>query len=91
MPTSSFSMRLEDDLKASIEEEARRNDVSAAQYINRTMRMHISAQIARRDAIKAAFAEADKGEFISSEAMLKWVNSWGSEHELPMPEPDIKL
>jgi predicted transcriptional regulator len=34
-------------------------------------------------------AEADKGIFISAEAMHRWVESWGTENELPPPEPDI--
>ena len=91
MASSSFSMRLDDDLKSAIEEEAQRLDLSAAQVITRAVRTHLDAQTARREAIEAAFAEADKGEFVSSEAMLAWVNSWGSENELPMPEPDVSL
>ena len=91
MPSSSFSMRIDDELKSAIEEEARREDLSAAQVVTRAVKSHLEAQIARREAIEAAFDEADRGEFISSEAMLAWVNSWGSEDELPMPEPDVFL
>ncbi len=91
MSTVSFTMRVDADLKAAIEEEARRQDLSASQIATRAIRSHLEAQEFRRKAIEAAFAEADKGEFISSEAMLAWVNSWGTENELPMPEPDIKL
>jgi predicted transcriptional regulator len=34
-------------------------------------------------------AEAAKGEWISSEAVLKWLASWNSDNPLPAPEPDI--
>ena len=91
MPSSSFSMRIDDDLRSAIEAEARREDLSAAQVVTRALRRHLEAQTARRKAIEAAFAEADKGEFVSSEAMLAWVNSWGTDNELPMPEADVKL
>ncbi len=36
-----------------------------------------------------AIAEADKGVFISGKAMHRWIESWGTENELPPPEPDI--
>jgi predicted transcriptional regulator len=34
-------------------------------------------------------AEADKGEFISDEAMTAWFLSLATENELPEPEPDV--
>ncbi len=40
-------------------------------------------------AIEEAVKEADKGVFISSQAMNNWMDSWGSEKELPAAEPDI--
>ena len=45
----------------------------------------------RIDAVRAAVAEASKGEFISQEAMDTWIDSWDSDAELPPPEPDIQL
>ena len=44
---------------------------------------------AKEAAIKAAVAEADKGVFVSSEAVDRWMESWGTDNELPIPEPDI--
>ena len=43
------------------------------------------------DAIREALAEADKGVFISAEAMHRWIESWGTPDELPPPEPDVFL
>lgn len=39
--------------------------------------------------IKEALKEAEKGAFISQEAMEKWVDSLGSDKELPPPQPDV--
>jgi hypothetical protein len=44
---------------------------------------------AKEAAISAAFAEADKGIFVSSEALDRWMASWDTDNELPIPEPDI--
>lgn len=41
------------------------------------------------EALKQAKLDAEKGEFISHEAMEAWVNSLGSVHELPDPCVDI--
>ncbi|CAN7687505.1 hypothetical protein [Rhizobium sp. LjRoot254] len=48
-----------------------------------------NAKTAMQGAIEAALAEADKGIFVSQEAVDRWMESWGTENELPMPEPDI--
>ncbi|MBA3446045.1 MAG: CopG family transcriptional regulator [Pseudaminobacter sp.] len=46
---------------------------------------------AERRVLKERIAEADKGVFISAEAMDRWIESWGTENELPPPEPDVFL
>lgn len=48
-------------------------------------------RVEKRAAIRAAIAEAGKGEFISQDAMDTWVASWDSDAELPPPEPDIRI
>ena len=45
----------------------------------------------RRKAIDEALVQADKGAFISQELVEAWVDSLGSDNELPPPEPDIFL
>lgn len=41
-----------------------------------------------QEMIREAKKEAKKGVFISHEAVEKWVESLGTEHELPPPKPD---
>ncbi len=42
------------------------------------------------EAIRKAVEQADAGgPFISQEAVERWLKSWGTDHELPMPEPDV--
>ena len=43
------------------------------------------------DLKKSLAWEAGEGAFTSQEAMDAWVASWGSESELPPPEPDIQI
>ncbi|WP_299880990.1 hypothetical protein [uncultured Sulfitobacter sp.] len=86
MTTVPFTMRVDADLKAAIEEEAARQDVSATQIATRAIRTHLNGQAAERVAIEEAIIEADKGRFISEEAFTAWVESWDTENELPMPK-----
>lgn len=45
--------------------------------------------VEKRAAIRKAIAEADQGIFISQEKMDAWISSWGTDLELPPPEPDV--
>jgi predicted transcriptional regulator len=84
-----FSLRLDEATRARLEEEARRLDRPASQIAQRAIQRYLDAQEALRRAIDAAVAEADAGSFISAEAIGAWMESWGTEHELPPPERDV--
>jgi hypothetical protein len=49
-----------------------------------TQKNHLDDEI-----MAARLAEAEKGIWISGEAMTRWIESWDTENELPPPEPDI--
>ena len=49
----------------------------------------VTMQANRMRAVQEAKAEAQKGVFISQEAMELWVNSLGTKNELPMPKADV--
>ena len=85
-----FSLRLAPDLKSRLETEAKNADRSASYMATHAIKMFLDAQDSKRRAIELAIIEADKGEFISSEAMGNWVKSWGSDNELSKPVADIK-
>ena len=89
MPSARFSLRLEPELKAWLEEEAKRKDRSAGYIATQAIQSLKEATEARTRLIEEAIQEADKGVFISEEAMTKWVMSWDTDNELPLPKPDI--
>jgi predicted transcriptional regulator len=89
MSTVQLSVRMAPEIKARLENEARIEDRSASYIIQKALDQYLSAKEYRRQAIEEAAAEADKGIFISDEAMTAWVSSWGTDNELPPPEPDI--
>ena len=39
--------------------------------------------------LQDAVRKADEGVFVSAEKVHAWMRSWGTDNELPRPEPDI--
>ena len=89
MSTTPVSLRLDPKVKARLEEEARIANLSASSLANKAIETFLAARAAKRSQIEAALADAEKGEFISGEALDRWIDSWETEAELPPPEPDI--
>ncbi len=89
MSTTSFTIRLDEELKRRLEEAAQEEERSASQLAIRAIRRLLEEREAERRFIQAALDEADKGVFISEEAMRAWFYSLGTENELPEPEPDV--
>jgi predicted transcriptional regulator len=89
MGTTPYSIRLDDDLRKSLEKEAALEDRPPAQLAVRAIRAMLEAKAAKRAAINAALADADQGNFISADAMNAWIDTWDSDNELPPPKADI--
>ena len=90
-PTSPFSLRLPEGTRSRLEDEARRSDRSASYVATKAIEAFLDARDRKRTAIDTAIAEADKGVFVSQEAVDRWMESWGTANEQPFPEPDVTL
>ena len=89
MSLAPFSLRLDSRTKARLEREARAADRSASYLAIRAIEAFLDAREAKRNEIEAAIAESDRGVFVSQEAMARWMDSWGTDNELPPPAPDV--
>ena len=49
-----------------------------------------SHNVIKQRAVDQALVNANQGKFISATAMNDWIDSWGHNDELPMPEPDVE-
>jgi predicted transcriptional regulator len=87
--TKPYSIRLDDELRRSLEREAEIEDRPPAQLAVRAIRSMLEAKAAKRAAIDDALAQADQGKFISAETMNAWMASWDTEDEIPAPKADI--
>lgn len=89
MKTTPYTIRLDNALKQALEREAALEDRPPAQLAVRAIRTMLEAKQAKRAAIEAALEEADKGRFISEDAMTAWIDSWDTDDEEAMPKSDI--
>lgn len=85
MSTSPYSIRLDEDLRKSLEREAAIEDRPPAQLAVRAIRMMLEAKATKRAAIDAAVEKADRGKFIAADEMNGWIDSWDTENELSAP------
>lgn len=91
MSSARFSLRLEPELKDWLEVEAKRQKRSAGFLATEAIQHLKEMTEAKRQLIRDAVLEAEKGVFVSQEAVHAWMDSWDTEKELPMPEPDVFL
>lgn len=83
------SIRMDESLKARLENAARAEDRSLSWLAQKAITKFLDERDFKHAEILRAYAEAEKGVFISDGAMMAWVDSWDMPHELPMPQPDI--
>lgn len=89
MATTQFSMRLSDELKQSLEAISKISHRSQSQIATKAIAEYVGKNEWRLKAIQEAKKEADKGVFVSQDAIIDWLDSWGSDNELPAPNADI--
>jgi predicted transcriptional regulator len=89
MTSTTFSMRMDAKTKSALEAEAKRQDRSIAYVAKAAIESFIDRQAYKRECLQSAIEEADKGVFISEEAIDRWMESWDTDNELPAPRPDV--
>jgi predicted transcriptional regulator len=54
--------------------------------------LNLAERLAQKEQhVLAAEAQIDRGEYVTLEAMMAWVDSVGTDHELPPPRPALPL
>jgi predicted transcriptional regulator len=89
LPPVSLSIKVDENLKLRMENQARRERQSVDDFTLHAIQNLVEEREYFYEQMEIAEAEADKGIFISGEAMHRWMASWGTDNELPPPEPDI--
>jgi predicted transcriptional regulator len=84
-----FSVRLPEDLKAEVEKIAVATRRSRAFIVKEAVAAYVDEHRAYKAAVQEALAEADKGVFISGEAIHAWLDELRTNPDAVDPDPDI--
>ena len=89
MNMAMISARSPEKLSKDLEALAAETKRSKGYLITEALQVYVEREAWLLKKIDKAIAAADAtDERISQEAMEKWIMSWGTENELPPPEPD---
>jgi predicted transcriptional regulator len=86
-----LSLHVTAKLKGDLEKEAHLLHVSESEVVEKAVEFYLDQLALKRQILKEAAAEADKGVFISSEAMLAWMERLETDIDAPPPAPDVFL
>ncbi len=89
MSSKPFTLRIPDKVREDLKFLSASMNRTQASIASEILEEKISIKAKRIRAIQEAKAQAKNGVFISQDAMENWVDSLGSENELPVPEADI--
>ena len=89
MSSAPFTFRIDPETKKSLEEAASAQDRTPAYLAKKAIEVYLEARKEKQQAILDAITEADKGYFISSGSMHRWMDTWDTNNELPRPDVDI--
>jgi predicted transcriptional regulator len=89
MATAPFSIRLTPESKTNLEKWAKRQDRTVGYLVQKAVDAYLEDLEEFDREMAEAEAELEKGEFISEEAMLKWISEWSPGNRPAPPRPDI--
>lgn len=83
--STTMTVRLSSETKARLEKAAKQQNRSKSFLAAEAIDNLLALQEAQIEGIKKAIVSADAGKGVSHEKVVQWVNSWGTDKELPMP------
>ncbi|WP_274626706.1 CopG family ribbon-helix-helix protein [Arvimicrobium flavum] len=86
-----LSLRLDAETVEGLKREAALQDVALDDIASQAIKSYLDCQERERLLIQQRTVEADKGVFISSEAMMRWVEDLFDGKRTPPPQPDVFL
>ena len=90
MSKTMVSVKISESIRDKIDEIAALTKRTPDDVLDGTLEEFVDREFRLYKEIDEAVKEADaRGEWISHERMSAWIDSLGTENELPPPEPDI--
>jgi RHH-type transcriptional regulator, rel operon repressor / antitoxin RelB len=90
MASMVLSVRVPEELKTQLEYLSRSTKRSKAYLATEALGDYVKKNAWRAKELHEAIREADKGVFVSHEAMVAWVDRLGTDDEIAPPKPYIR-
>jgi RHH-type rel operon transcriptional repressor/antitoxin RelB len=90
MPSTTFTVRVEPDVKKRLEKLAKSTGRTRAFLAAEALNEYLDANEWQVAGVKRAIALLDRGEGVSHKEVKDWVNSWDRKHERPVPKRSAK-
>ncbi|MBO9099700.1 MULTISPECIES: CopG family ribbon-helix-helix protein [unclassified Rhizobium] len=87
MADNKLFVDLSDDTKQRLDRLSKATDRSATSITAEALELYLAQQEWQISAVDEAVRRADRGGFVSHEAITSWLGSWGTSGELPAPKP----
>ena len=82
-----ITIRVSPDMKLRLEALARATERTQSWLAEAALNSYLENQEWQVQRIQDGIAAADRGELIEHERVMEWMETWGSDREKPMPEP----
>ena len=82
-----ITIRVSPNMKLRLEALAKATERTQSWLAEAALNSYLEDQEWQIRRIQDGIAAADRGELVEHERVMEWMESWGSDHEKPMPEP----
>jgi len=89
MANKPFSLRLPDETRTGLAYISKATHRSPASIAGQMLEEEVEKKARKLRAIQEGKKDIESGVFHSGEQIIEWLDSWGTENELPSPEPDV--
>jgi len=86
MPSTTFTVRVEPEVKKRLEKLAKSTGRSRSFLAAEALDQYLDVNEWQVAGVKRAMASLDRGEGVSHEEVKDWVDSWGRKRERPVPK-----
>jgi predicted transcriptional regulator len=88
MAETTLSVRLPAEIGDRLDRLARETSISKAKLAKDAIVAYLDEQEGQLARIREGLADAAAGRVIRDDAVVRWLDSWGTENELPPPKCD---
>jgi predicted transcriptional regulator len=84
--TATLTVRLPTEIEARLERLAKTTSLSKSKLAKDAIVAYLDEQEHQLEKIREGLADAEAGRVVSHEEVARWLDSWGTENELPPPK-----